>query len=101
MEEDQILGLSMEIGADDVHSEEEYSTIITKPNDYQKVRSEIEKISLRDHIIDDESGIVYITKEGMAIECDAESSAKNNVIVEKLMDIQYSHAVFHNMVVNE
>jgi len=76
MSEDDFMMLALDVGAEDVTSDEEYYEIVTAPNDFSKVREELEKAGVNF----EEAEIKYVPQTTTAI------SEEDQVKVDRLID---------------
>ena len=89
-EEDEFMMMALEAGAEDISSEEEYYEIVTSPEDFSKVRDELEK-----------QGINFSTAELQMIpqnytNLEEEAANKMEFLIEKLEDNDDVQNVYHN-----
>lgn len=90
LNEDEIILLSLEAGADDIETEQEYYEIITLPENFSKVREQLEK-----------NGITFIQAEiqllpQIYIKLDEQDSKKMELLIEKLEELDDVLEVYHN-----
>ena len=89
-EEEDFMMMVLEAGAEDISSEEEYYEIITSPEDFSKIRNELEK-----------QGIKFSTAEIQMIpqnyvKLEEEFANKMELLIEKLEDNDDVENVYHN-----
>ncbi|MDH5655144.1 MAG: YebC/PmpR family DNA-binding transcriptional regulator [Spirochaetia bacterium] len=96
--EEELMELVIEAGAEDVVSGDEYIEIFTLPEDYSSVA---EALSVKEISIS-QSGIQYLPLEGTEITVSDVEMAKKNL---KLIDILEEHddvqAIYHNMQIDD
>lgn len=94
MDEDAMMELALEAGADDLRTEEEYYEILTAPEDFSAVQD-----ALSDKEIEVmESSIRFLPIEGTEVPVDDPSAAQKLLnFVEKLEDNDDVQSVYHNM----
>ncbi len=90
VEEDSLMMLALEAGAEDFNTEDEYFEIITAPEDFSKVREELEG-----------KGIDFSTAEIQMlpqnyVKLDEEAAKKMEILIEKLEDNDDVQNVYHN-----
>ena len=90
IEEDDLMMMALEAGAEDVSAEEDYYEIVTSPEDFSKVRDELKK-----------NGINFSTAEIQMIpqnytKLDEELANKMEILNEKLEDNDDVQNVYHN-----
>lgn len=95
-DEDKLMELALEAGAEDVRSEESHYEILCSVHDYDKVAQALEKAS----ISPDSSEIAHIPNNSVAIS-DAESARKVIRLIEALEDLEDVQHVFANYDINE
>jgi len=76
MSEDDFMMLALDAGAEDVTSDEEYYEVVTAPNDFSKVREELEKAG----ISFEEAEVKYVPQTTTAV------SEEDQVKVDRLID---------------
>jgi len=96
--EDELVEIVIEAGAEDVKSEEEYVEIFTLPEDYSEVSD-----ALSDKEIETvESGIMLLPLDGTEITVsDVEQATKLLKFIELLEEHDDVQAVYHNMVIDD
>ena len=76
MSEDDFMMLALDAGAEDVTADEEYYEVVTEPNDFSKVREELEKAG----VSFEEAEIKYVPQTTTAV------SEDDQVKLERLID---------------
>jgi len=92
--EEQLMEVAVEAGADDIHQEDDYFTILTPPETYSDVS---EALAEKD-IPTENSGVRFIPLEGTdQMVTDDDQARKFLNLIEKLEDHDDVQAVYHNM----
>ena len=76
MSEDDFMMLALDAGAEDVTSDEEYYEVVTEPNDFSKVREELEKAGINF----EEAEIKYVPQTTTAV------SEEDQIKLDRLID---------------
>ena len=90
MEEDELMLLAIDAGAEDFSSEEEVYEIVTAPEDFSTVREELEKNGLEFL----EASVQMVPTTTVAL--DEAGAEKMERLIEKLEDLDDVSEVFHN-----
>ena len=90
MDEDELMMLAIEAGAEDFQSEGEVYEITTAPEDFSKVREELEK----NNITFLEAGIQMVPST--YIKLDEKGAQKMQNLIDRLEDLDDVIEVFHN-----
>lgn len=94
-EEDDVIAVAIDAGADDVNFEENVAEIFTIPQDYQAVREEIEKSGLK--VLS--CGIEKIPN--MTVQPDGETAGKIIRLIDQFEDNDDVQNVYHNAILPE
>ena len=90
MEEDEIMMLALEAGAEDFKADEEIYEIITDPSDFANVNDELEKAGLT--FLEAEVQMVPTT----TVELDDEGAQKMERLIERLEELDDVTNIYHN-----
>ena len=90
LSEDDLMLLAIDAGAENFESGEDYYEITTSPEDFSKVREELEKAGLTFA----EAEVQMVPQTYIAL--DAESARKMGLLIEHLEDLDDVSEVYHN-----
>ena len=90
LSEDDLMLLAIDAGAENFESGEDYYEITTSPEDFSKVREELEKAGLNFA----EAEVQMVPQTYIAL--DAESARKMGLLIEHLEDLDDVSEVYHN-----
>ncbi|PKL32507.1 MAG: YebC/PmpR family DNA-binding transcriptional regulator [Spirochaetae bacterium HGW-Spirochaetae-10] len=93
VDEDRLMELAIESGAEDVRVDEDGYEVLTAPADFASVNEALVKAGLEIQ----ESGIKYLPLDGTEVPVDAEQASKTMKLLELLEDHDDVQAVYHNM----
>lgn len=93
VDEDKLIEIAIEAGAEDVKSDDDGYEILSNANDFATVNEAIVNAGL----IIQESGIRYLPIEGTEIPVDVDQARKTLKLLEVFEDHDDVQAVFHNM----
>lgn len=93
VDEDRLMELAIESGAEDVRIDEDGYEVLTDPSDFASVNEALSKEGIEIQ----ESGIKYIPLDGTEVPVDAERASKTMRLLEMLEDHDDVQAVYHNM----
>lgn len=93
VDEDRLMELAIESGAEDVRVDEDGFEVLTAPADFASVNEALVKAGLEIQ----ESGIKYLPLDGTEVPVDAEQASKTMKLLELLEDHDDVQAVYHNM----
>ncbi|HBS03469.1 MAG TPA: YebC/PmpR family DNA-binding transcriptional regulator [Leptospiraceae bacterium] len=93
LEEDQVMEVALEAGAEDMKSDDDSFEILTTPDHYAQVAEAISNAAWQTS----ESGIRYLPMEGTEIQVDAEKARNIFDFLEKLEEHDDVQSVYHNM----
>lgn len=95
IDEDELIMMALDAGAEDFTAEEEYFEILTAPNDFSKVREELAKNSLEFA----EAEIKYIPQTTTVV--GGEDAVKLERLIDALEDNDDVQNVYHNWEIEE
>ena len=95
IDEDELMMMALDAGAEDFTAEEEYFEILTAPNDFSKVREELAKNSLEFA----EAEIKYIPQTTTVV--GGEDAVKLERLIDALEDNDDVQNVYHNWEIEE
>jgi YebC/PmpR family DNA-binding regulatory protein len=93
IDEDRLMELAIEAGAEDIRIDDDGYEILTAPADFAAVNEALVKSGLSIQ----ESGIRYLPLDGTEVPVDAEAASKTMKLLEQLEDHDDVQAVYHNM----
>jgi transcriptional/translational regulatory protein YebC/TACO1 len=95
-DEDRIMELALEAGAEDIVTGEDGAIeVLTAAPDFEKVKDALEAAGLKSEV-----GEVTMRADNM-VELSAEDSAKMQRLIDVLEDLDDTQAVFHNAAITE
>lgn len=93
LQEDQVMEVVLEAGAEDMKSDDESFEVLTTPENYAQVSEAISKAGWQTT----ESGVRYLPMEGTEIQVDADKARNIFDFLEKLEEHDDVQSVYHNM----